>query len=31
VGADLQCVRMNGTLIGGSVGLLLHLCSKLLG
>jgi uncharacterized membrane-anchored protein YjiN (DUF445 family) len=31
VGADLQFVRMNGTLIGGSVGLLLHLCSKLLG
>ncbi len=31
VGADLQFVRMNGTLIGGSVGLILHLCSKLLG
>ena len=31
VGADLQCVRMNGTLIGGGVGLLLHLCSKLFG
>lgn len=31
VGADLQCVRMNGTLIGGTVGLLLHLCSKLFG
>ena len=31
VGADLQCVRMNGTLIGGCVGLLLHLCSKLFG
>ncbi len=31
VGADLQFVRMNGTLIGGSVGLVLHLCSKLLG
>ena len=29
VGPDLQCVRMNGTLIGGGVGLLLHLCSKL--
>jgi uncharacterized membrane-anchored protein YjiN (DUF445 family) len=29
VGADLQCVRMNGTLIGGGVGLVLHLCSKL--
>lgn len=31
VGADLQCVRMNGTLIGGGVGLLLHLCSRLFG
>jgi uncharacterized membrane-anchored protein YjiN (DUF445 family) len=31
VGADLQCVRMNGTLIGGGVGLLLHFCSKLFG
>ncbi len=31
VGADLQFVRINGTLIGGSVGLILHLCSKLLG
>jgi uncharacterized membrane-anchored protein YjiN (DUF445 family) len=31
VGADLQFVRISGTLIGGSVGLFLHLCSKLLG
>lgn len=31
VGADLQFVRMSGTFIGGSVGLILHLCSKLLG
>jgi uncharacterized membrane-anchored protein YjiN (DUF445 family) len=31
VGADLQCVRMNGTLIGGGVGLLLHFCSRLFG
>ena len=29
VGAVLQCVCINGTLIGRGVGLLLQLCSKL--
>lgn len=29
VGADLQYIRMNGTLVGGIVGLALHACEKL--
>ena len=30
IGSDLQFIRMNGTLVGGSVGLLLHAISLLL-
>jgi uncharacterized membrane-anchored protein YjiN (DUF445 family) len=31
VGADLQWIRVNGTVIGGLVGLLIYLLSRLLG
>lgn len=31
IGSDLQFIRMNGTLVGGVIGLLLHACSLLLG
>ncbi len=30
VGRDLQYIRINGTLVGGSVGLILHLLDRLL-
>jgi uncharacterized membrane-anchored protein YjiN (DUF445 family) len=30
VGRDLQYIRINGTLVGGSVGLILHLIDRLL-
>jgi len=30
VGRDLQYIRINGTLVGGSVGLVLHLLDRLL-
>ena len=28
VGADLQFIRINGTLVGGFVGLLIHACER---
>jgi uncharacterized membrane-anchored protein YjiN (DUF445 family) len=31
IGSDLQFIRMNGTLVGGFIGLLLHAVSLLLG
>ena len=31
VGSDLQFIRINGTLVGGLVGLLIHTMSVLLG
>jgi uncharacterized membrane-anchored protein YjiN (DUF445 family) len=31
IGSDLQFIRMNGTLVGGLIGLLLHAVSLLLG
>jgi len=31
IGSDLQFIRMNGTLVGGGIGLLLHAISLLLG
>jgi uncharacterized membrane-anchored protein YjiN (DUF445 family) len=31
IGSDLQFIRMNGTLVGGVIGLLLHAVSLLLG
>lgn len=31
IGSDLQFIRMNGTLVGGVIGLLLHVVSLLLG
>jgi uncharacterized membrane-anchored protein YjiN (DUF445 family) len=31
IGRDLQFIRLNGTLVGGMVGLLIHVCSKWLG
>ena len=30
VGRDLQYIRINGTLVGGSVGLVLHVVDRLL-
>jgi len=30
IGSDLQFIRMNGTLVGGSIGVLLHVVSKLI-
>lgn len=30
IGSDLQFIRMNGTLVGGSIGVLLHVISKLI-
>lgn len=30
IGSDLQFIRMNGTLVGGSIGVLLHAVSKLI-
>ncbi|HYS44472.1 MAG TPA: DUF445 family protein [Geobacteraceae bacterium] len=30
MGSDLQFIRMNGTLVGGVIGLLLHAVSLLL-
>jgi uncharacterized membrane-anchored protein YjiN (DUF445 family) len=30
IGSDLQFIRMNGTLVGGMIGLLLHAVSLLL-
>jgi uncharacterized membrane-anchored protein YjiN (DUF445 family) len=30
IGADLQYIRINGTLVGGAVGLLIHAATRLL-